>query len=178
MAAESGQATLWRQVAQEASLAPNSPAKIPIAMFRLFRGGHRRTAVCGCIAIKVPRLRRFRAGARANREEARIWREGWQRFYPELCPIIACLPFGVALVMPAVRLMSPDEFRAFRGSAAYPDHDPDPELYESKLGEWGYLRGRPVVVDYAMRVHMTEEDIALIDPCVRTIDDVRRNFGG
>ena len=146
-------------------------------MVRLFRGSQRRTLVCGSIAIKVPRLRRFRAGARANREEARLWREGWQRYYPELCPVLACLPFGVALVMPAVRIMSPDEFRAFRNSAAYPDHVPDPELYEGKGGEWGYLGGRPVVVDYAMRVHMTADDIALIDPSVHTIDAVRRYFG-
>ena len=147
------------------------------AMFRLFRGSQRRTIVCGSIARKVPRLRRLRAGARANREEARIWREGGQRFYPELCPVLGCLPFGVALVMPAVHIMSPDELRAFRNSDAYPDYYPDPELYESKLGEWGYLRGRPVIVDYAMRVHMTDDDIALIDPCVRTIDGVRRYFG-
>jgi len=145
-------------------------------MLRLLRGSQRRTVVCGRIAIKVPRLRRFRAGARANREEARIWREGWQRFYRELCPVLACLPFGVALVMPAVRIMSRAEFEAFVKSGAHPDHLPDPELYEDKPGEWGYLRGRPVVVDYAMRVHMTDDDIALIDPSVRTIEDVRRYF--
>jgi hypothetical protein len=28
-----------------------------------------------------------------------------------------------------------------------------------------------------MRVHMTNDDIALIDPSVRTIDDVRQYFG-
>ena len=48
------------------------------------------------------------------------------------------------------------------------------ELYEDKLGEWGYLNGRPVVVDYAMRVHMTPDDLELIDPRVRTISDVMR----
>lgn len=141
------------------------------------RGSHRRAFVVGGIAIKVPRWGRLREAVRANREEARLWREGWQRFYPELCPVIACLPFGVALVMPAVRLMDPDEFRVFCGSEAYPVHHPDPELYESKLGEWGYLDGKPVVVDYAMRCHMTEEDLSLIDPAVRTIDAVERWFG-
>ena len=146
-------------------------------MLRVFRGSQRRTLVCGSIAIKFPRLRRMGAGARANREEARLWREGWQRFYPELCPVLACLPFGVALVMPAVRIMSADEFRAFSESDAHPDNDPDPELYEDKLGEWGYLGGRPLVVDYAMRVHMTDEDLELIHPSVRTIDDLRRDFG-
>ena len=58
----------------------------------------------------------------------------------------------------------------------FPDHDPDPELYESKGGEWGYLEGRPVVVDYAMRVHMDPDEIALIDPRVLTIEDVRKNW--
>ena len=146
-------------------------------MFRVCRGGQRRTFVCGRIAIKIPRLHRLQSAARANLEEARIWREGWQRYYPELCPVLACLPFGIALVMPAVRIMSRDELHAFINSDAHPDHHPDPELYEDKLGEWGYLRGRPVVVDYAMRVHMTDDDLALIDPDVRTIDDVRRYFG-
>jgi len=147
------------------------------AMFRLRRGSQRRTIVFGCVAIKVPRMGRWRAGSRANREEARIWREGWQQFYPELCPVLACLPFGTALVMPAVRIMSRDELAAFMKSDAHPENSPDPELYEDKLGEWGYLRGRPVVVDYAMRVHMTEEDLGLIDPNARTIDDLRRYFG-
>ena len=73
--------------------------------------------------------------------------------------------------------MNPGEFRIFSESEAYPVHHPDPELYESKLGEWGYLEGRPVVVDYAMRCHMADEDIALIDPAVRTIDAVERYFG-
>jgi hypothetical protein len=146
-------------------------------MFAVHRGSQRRTFVCGSVAIKIPRLRRFLAGARANLAEARMWREGWHRFYPELCPVLACLPFGIALAMPAVRIMSRAEWNAFVESEDHPDHHPDPELYEDKLGEWGYLRGRPVVVDYAMRLHMTDEDIELIDPSVRTIEDVRRHFG-
>jgi len=140
------------------------------------RGSQRFAVVCGPIAVKLPRLSRLRDGMRANRMEARIWREGWQRKYPELCPIYALMPFGLALLMPAVRIMSPKELRAFRDSAEFPDHHPDPELYESKGGEWGYWRGRPVVVDYAMRVHMEPDDIALIDPRVLTIEDVRRNW--
>jgi len=140
------------------------------------RGSQRFAVLWGAVAVKVPRLRRLREGMRANRMEARIWREGWQRKYPELCPIIASMPFGIALVMPAVRIMSPAELEAFRDSADFPDHDPDPELYESKGGEWGYLRGRPVVVDYAMRVHMDADEIALIDPRVLTIRDVVRNW--
>lgn len=131
--------------------------------------------MCGGYALKLPRLRRLRAGARANREEARIWREGWQRRFPELCPVVASLPLGIALVMPAVRIMTKPEFESFCTSGNKPDHHPDPELYEDKPGEWGYLEGRAVVVDYAMRVHMTPEDLELIDPRVRTIDAVLRD---
>jgi len=143
-------------------------------MVHFARGSQRRVIICGRYALKLPRLRRFWAGARANAEEARIWREGWQRRYPELCPVVACLPFGIALVMPAVRIMTQAEFARFCASGEKPDHYPDPELYEDKLGEWGDLNGRPVVVDYAMRVHMTSEDLELIDPRVRTIGDVMR----
>ena len=141
------------------------------------RGSQRFAVICGSIAIKIPRFTRLLEGMRANRMEARIWREGWQRKYPELCPVLASLPFGLALFMPAVNLMSPDEFKAFRDRGGIPEHYPDPELYESKGGEWGYLRGHPVVVDYAMRVHMDPEDIELIDPRVLTIEDVQRNWG-
>ena len=143
-------------------------------MIRFARGSQRRVIVCGGYAVKLPRPHRLRAGARANLEEARIWREGWQRRYPELCPVVACLPFGIALVMPAVHIMTRIELDRFDASGEKPDHYPDPELYEDKLGEWGYLNGRPVVVDYAMRVHMTLEDLELIDPRVRTISDVMR----
>lgn len=143
-------------------------------MISFARGSQRRVIVCGRYAIKFPRLFRFRAGARANMEEARLWREGWQRRYPELCPVLACLPFGIAVVMPAVRIMTRAEVDQFDASGEKPDHAPDPELYEDKLGDWGYLDERPVVVDYAMRVHMTAEDLELIDPGVRTITDVMR----
>lgn len=74
--------------------------------------------------------------------------------------------------MPAVRIMTRAELERFDAGGEKPVHNPDPELYEDKPGEWGYLEGRPVVVDYAMRVHMTAEDLELIDPRVRTISDV------
>ncbi len=70
--------------------------------------------------------------------------------------------------------MTRAELDQFDASGAKPDRDPDPELYEDKPGDWGFLDGRPVVVDYAMRIHMTPEDLELIDPRVRTISDVMR----
>ncbi len=122
---------------------------------RLATGSQRLVIICGPVAVKIPRLRRLRKGMRANRIEARIWREGWRhKYYSELCPVLASLPFGIALVMPAVRIMWPDELATFRESKAFPRHHPDPEFYEDRLGEWGYLHRRPVVVDYAKGVQL------------------------
>ena len=84
------------------------------------------------------------------------------------------LAIEMGFVMPAVRIMTRSELDRFDASGAKPVHDPDPELYEDKPGEWGYLNGRPVVVDYAMRIHMSSDDIELIDPRVRSISDVMR----
>jgi len=150
------------------------PGKIA-AKFHIATGSQRRTLVLGPLAIKVPRLRRLGAGLRANLEERRLWREGWHRYFPELCPVLASLPFGVAIVMPAVEIMSAKQFESYKAKGRLPAYDPDPELYEDKPWDWGLLHGRPVVVDYAMRVHMTSEDLDLISPQVRTIDDVKRS---
>src|SRR2546426_12273435 len=120
-------------------------------MSKLALGSQRAVVVCCSIAIKFPRLRRLRAGTGANREEARIWREGWQRRYRELCPVLARPLWGLALVMPAVQIMSDDELQAFRASGEFPDHYPHPQLDEGKLGEWGLLKCRPGGVGYPMR---------------------------
>ena len=74
-------------------------------MLKITSGVSRIVFVIGSIAIKIPRpypLRRTRLGLRGNREEARVWREGWQRLVPKLCPVKACLLGGLILVMPAV----------------------------------------------------------------------------
>ena len=47
-----------------------------------------------------------------------------------------------------------DEYLAFNESDDYPSHRVD--LYEHKPGDWGYLNGKPVVVDYAVQVHVDE----------------------
>ena len=129
--------------------------------------------LCGPFAFKVPRLRRLRTGFRANREEARVWREGWQQRYPELCPVVASMLFGAIWVMPAVRILTTAEYDAAREREALPEHHPserpDPQLYEDKVGEWGLLDGRYVVVDYAMRIYLKPHEI---DHRVRSVKDV------
>jgi hypothetical protein len=107
-------------------------------------GSQRGVVVLWRIAIKVPRPHRLRQGLRANREEVRIWHQGWQRQYPELCPIRASLAFGLVVVMPAARMMTDGEFEAFQSSQLYLeqyDHYPKPDLYEDKVGDLG-MAGR------------------------------------
>lgn len=87
-------------------------------MCTIARGSQRLVISPRSVAIKLRRLHRLRQGVRANREEARIWREGWQRHYPELCPVRACLLFGVALIMPAVQIMTHEELDEFTDSDA------------------------------------------------------------
>lgn len=74
--------------------------------------------------------------------------------------------------MPAACIMSEDEVDAFRESAEFPDYYPNPQLYEEKTGEWAILKGRPVIIDYALRAHLEPQDI---DLRVRTLDDAMKS---
>ena len=145
-------------------------------MIRVALGGNRVVFVGSRYAVKLPRpwpLQRLRDGLQGNQMEADVWREGWAELCPELCPVVGMLPFGVALIMPAVKIMSDDELKVFRESDKFPDHHPDPELYEDKPGEWGLLDGRPVIVDYDNRIYL---DPDRINPLVRTLKDARDSW--
>jgi hypothetical protein len=117
------------------------------------RGATRLVILIGGLAIKVPKvtgLARFGRGRDGNKIEARIWREQREHF-PELCPVLWCAPFGLALAMPRARMMTEDQFYRWADSDDYPAHRWSP--YEHKPGDWGWLGTRPVVVDYAIDAH-------------------------
>jgi hypothetical protein len=101
---------------------------------------------------KLTRLARFRRGCWGNLIEACIWSTQRQDF-PEFCPVLWCAPFGLALTMPRVTMMSCQEFHIWFNSGGYPDHWPRSSPYEDKPGDWGWLEGQPVVVDYAIEAH-------------------------
>jgi len=79
-------------------------------------GATRLVILIGEFAIKLPKptaLARFWRGCRGNSIEER-------EHFPELCPVLWCIPFGLALVMPRARMMTDPEFWAWAESAEYP----------------------------------------------------------
>ena len=63
-----------------------------------------------------------------------------------LCPVLARLPFGVAILMPCAEPLSEDEADHLRAMRGFPDWDyvpPDEsEPFEYKASDWGRLPGR------------------------------------
>ena len=71
-----------------------------------------------------------------------------------LCPVLAAGPYGVALVMPRARPTSQAEADRLRETGGYPDWDYDGvgdegEPFEWSAGDWGWLDGKFVALDYA-----------------------------
>ena len=111
-------------------------------------GTFRRVIVLWRWAIKVPRLRNFRAGLRCNaweREAWFVWRPkfGWR----DLCPIVVADPLGLLVVMPRVDLsVSADDLdRLLEEVDCHPMSDA-----ELRIGNVGRLHGRIVAFDYGL----------------------------
>ena len=71
-----------------------------------------------------------------------------------LCPVVARLPFGVAICMERAQPLSEDEADHLRNTRGFPDWDyvpPDEgEPFEYKASDWGRLSdGRLVALDYS-----------------------------
>jgi hypothetical protein len=112
------------------------------------KNGITRTVVfIGGYAIKLPCLRYgwriFLCGLLANMQEVEWSRTKW----PELCPVLWSLPYGLLLVMPKVRVMTGAEFHGFnsRAWAARPGYKVP---VEHKADSFGYLSGKIVALDY------------------------------
>ena len=73
-----------------------------------------------------------------------------------LCPVLACLPFGLAIVMQRAQPLSEDEAKRLRSTRGFSDWDympPDDDEcpFEPKASDWGRLPdGRLVALDYSM----------------------------
>lgn len=82
-------------------------------------------------------------GLLANMQEYRFSRAK----YPELCPVIFYVPFGLLVVMPRVRVMTVEEFKVWDAQSFI-----NKENYilpvESKWTSFGYLNGEIVAIDY------------------------------
>jgi hypothetical protein len=125
-------------------------------MTRIFdihgRGTRRLTLCIGTWAVK---LARNSNGRRCNRFEADLWVRKTAARRNMLCPVLARLPFGLAVVMQRARPLSEDEAERLRNTRGFPDWDyvpPDDECpFEFKASDWGRLPdGRLVALDYSM----------------------------
>ena len=111
---------------------------------RLAYGATRIVLLVGPYAIKIPSIlewRLFLLGLLANMQERAFSKLGW----PELCPIIGSVPGGWLVIMRRAREMTPDEFDLFRQFCEESEHD-IPTEYKST--SFGWLDGKPVVIDY------------------------------
>lgn len=119
------------------------------------RGTFRRTICIGPWAVKIARNE---AGCRCNSFEADLWARTTARRRAMLRPVLARLPFGLAVVMPRAVPLSEDEARHLRATRGFPDWDyvpPDEgEPFEYKASDWGRLSdGRLVALDYSTPAH-------------------------
>jgi hypothetical protein len=125
-------------------------------MTRIFeidrRGTCRLTFCIGAWAIKVARNAN---GRRCNRFEADLWGRTTPTRRDMLCPVLARLPFDLAIVMQRAQPLSENEAKRRRAENGFPDWDyvpPDDEghPFEPKASDWGRLPdGRLVALDYS-----------------------------
>jgi hypothetical protein len=111
----------------------------------------RRTVCIGPWAVKIARNS---TGRRCNRFEADLWVRTTPRRREMLCPVLACLPFGLAVIMQRAQPLSEIEAQHLRSTRGFPDWDyvpPDEgEPFEYKATDWGRLPdGRLVALDYS-----------------------------
>ena len=75
--------------------------------------------------------------------EVTFSKTGW----PEFCPVLFHLLFGILVIMPRVRVMTDDEFDCFN----YPEFIHQNDYYvpvEAKADSFGWLDGKVVAIDY------------------------------
>lgn len=82
-------------------------------------------------------------GLLANMQERAFSKTGW----PELCPVVFCMPGGWFLIMRRARIMTAEEFEQFDHEAFCARSDYTVPA-ERKADSFGYLDGRIVAVDY------------------------------
>jgi hypothetical protein len=125
------------------------------------RGTVRRTISVGPWALKVARNA---TGRRCNRFEADLWARTTPARRDMLCPVLARLPFGLAICMPRAQPLSEDEAEHLRKARGFPDWDyvpPDEgEPFEYKASDWGWLPdGRLVALDYSAPALVSPDEL-------------------
>lgn len=116
--------------------------------WQIKRGTMRNVLLTRRHAIKFPTFASYRAfieGLRANLEELDLWRLHQSE---RMCPVIARLPLGTAIVMPRVRPLTQLEFDGL-DCIEFADLENGFSLpIECKGDSFGVLNGKIVAVDY------------------------------
>ncbi len=104
----------------------------------------------GPYAIKIGKGTR---GRRCNLYEAALWKRANEARRKMLCPVMAKMPFGVALLMPRAEPLDEQEKNYLININGFPDWDyvpPDETApFEFKASDWGRLEGRLVALGYS-----------------------------
>lgn len=113
--------------------------------------GTTREVLClGAYAIKIGKGKRGRC---CNLFEAALWMRTTEARRKMLCPILATMSFGVALLMQRAKPPSEEEKTHLIHTDGFPDWDyvpPDETApFEYKASDWGWLEGRLVALDYS-----------------------------
>jgi hypothetical protein len=119
-------------------------------MFAVSHGTTRVTLCVGRYAIKIAKGPR---GSICNEFESALWTRTTETRRKMLCPILATMPFGIAVVMPWARPLTENEKNYLIKTDGFPDWDyvpPDETApFEYKASDWGWLDGRLVALDYS-----------------------------
>ncbi|HEY5379990.1 MAG TPA: hypothetical protein VIJ78_10705 [Pseudolabrys sp.] len=119
-------------------------------MITVSRGSTRTTLCLWSYAIKIAKGARGRA---CNVYERDLWKRTTESRRRMLCPILAVVPFGIAVVMPRALPLTEDEKNFLIDTDGFPDWDyvpPDETSpFEYKASDWGRLNGRLVALDYS-----------------------------
>jgi hypothetical protein len=118
------------------------------------RHGTTRLVLCiGAYAIKIAKGRRGRI---CNLYESALWKRTTKVRRQMLCPVLATMPLGVALLMPRAQPLTEKEKTSLIDADDFPDWDyvpPDETApFEYKASDWGRLDGKLVALDYSAPV--------------------------
>jgi hypothetical protein len=114
---------------------------------------HGRTRVVLCVGPYAIKFAKGERGRRCNKYEAALWARTTAARRAMLCPVLATLPYGVALVMRRAVPLTEAEKDHLITTDGFPDWDyvpPDETSpFEYKASDWGRLGGRLVALVYS-----------------------------
>ena len=114
---------------------------------------HGTTRVVLCLGGYAIKIAKGKKGRCCNLFEAALWMRTTEARRKMLCPILATMSFGVALLMQRAKPPSEEEKTHLIHTDGFPDWDyvpPDETApFEYKASDWGWLEGRLVALDYS-----------------------------